>query len=357
MKTLHSLLCGTYLLFHITAGVYADNLVLVAGGGNDQDNVPATKAKLNGPFGVDFDMRGNMYVVEMTGQRIVRVDTKGLLTNFGGTGQKGDKGDSGPVSRAAFSDPHNLIISRSGVIYLADTGNGRIRTVNPTSGIITPLAGTGKKGYSGDGGPALKADFSGIYSLALDAAETKLYLADLENRRIRVIDMKTRIVHPFAGNGQKGVPNDGADAKAAPLVDPRAVAVDRQGNVYILERSGHALRVVDPMGKIRTVAGTGKPGLGLGDPKTTQFNGAKHLCIDLQDNVIIADSGNHRVIKYAPKQGMFTLIAGTGKKGESGNGGPALETPMNEPHGVFVHPNGALYIADSGNQRVFRLEK
>jgi NHL repeat len=357
MKNLLCLLCGTYLLFHFTAGAYADNLVLVAGGGSDKDNVPATKAKLNGPFGVDFDKRGNMYVVEMMGQRIVRVDTKGILTNFGGTGQKGDSGDGGSVSKAAFSDPHNLIISRSGILFLADTGNGRIRTINPTSGDITLLAGTGKKGYSGDGGPALKAEFSGIYSLALDVSETKLYLADLENRRIRVIDMKTRIVNPFAGNGQKGVPSDGTNAKDAPLVDPRAVAVDRQGNVYILERSGHALRVVDPMGKIRTIAGTGKPGLGLGDPKTTQFNNAKHLCIDLQDNVIIADSGNHRIVKYAPKEGKFTLIAGTGKKGESANGGPALETAMNEPHGVFVHPNGILYIADSGNQRVFRLEK
>ena len=155
------------------------------------------------------------------------------------------------------------------------------------------------------------------------------------------------------------MPTDGADAKNAPLVDPRAVAVDRQGNVYILERSGNALRVVDPQGRIRTVVGTGKAGLGLGDgdPKKAQLNSPKHLCIDLQDNVIIADSANHRIVKYSSKEKKITLVAGTGKKGESGNGGPALETPMNEPHGVFVHSSGALYIADSGNHRVFRLEK
>src|SRR5207253_1722677 len=136
----------------------------------------------------------------------------------------------------------------------------------------------------------------------------------------------------------------GADAKSAPLVDPRAVTVDRKGNVYILERSGHALRVVDRQGKIRTVAGTGKSGLNLGDATTAQFNGPKHLCVDLDDNVIVADSGNHRVVKYSPKDKAVTPIAGTGKKGESGNGGPALETPMNEPHGVYVHPSGTLYI-------------
>src|SRR6185437_3890026 len=117
-----------------------------------------------------------------------------------------------------------------------------------------------RKGFAGDGGPAAAAEFGGIYCLALDEANQALYLADLDNRRIRVVDLKTGNVSTLAGNGSKGVPKDGADARSAPLVDPRAVAVDGRGNVYILERGGHALRVVDRSGKIRTLAGTGAKG-------------------------------------------------------------------------------------------------
>jgi DNA-binding beta-propeller fold protein YncE len=355
----HLFLHGICVTLIFAAGARADQLVLVAGGGTGTDHVPATQAKLNGPFGVDFDKSGNMYIVEMTGNRVLRADPKGTLTIIAGTGAKGDSGDGGPATMATFNGMHSLAVSPDGLLYLADTWNGRIRKLDPRTGIVTPFAGSGKKGYGGEGGPALKADFSGIYSLAFGAAGSKLYLADLENRRVRVIDMKTGNVDLVAGNGKKGIHEDGADAKNAPLVDPRAATVDRKGNVYILERSGHALRVVDPQGKIRTVAGTGKAGLSLGDgdPLKAQLNGPKHLCVDLDDNVIIADSANHRVLKYSPTEKKITLVAGTGKKGDSGSGGPALTTPMNEPHGVFVHPSGTLYIVDSMNNRVFRLER
>jgi len=338
---------------------HADQLVLVAGGGNAKENVPATQAKLNGPFGIDFDKNGNAYVVEMIGARVLRIDGKGILTVVAGNGKKGDSGDNGPATEAAFNGMHSLAMSPDGFLYLADTWNGRVRRIDLKSGTITAFAGSGINGYGGDGGPALKADFTGIYSIAFNHTGTKLYLADLENRRIRVIDMKTGNVNLVAGNGKKGISEDGADAKNSPLVDPRAVTVDRQGNVYILERGGNALRVVDPQGKMHTVAGTGKAGSSLGDgePFKAQLNSPKHLCVDLQDNVIIADSGNHRILKYAPKEKKIILIAGTGKKSDSGNGGPALEVSMNEPHGVFVHPSGTLYIVDSNNNRVFRLEK
>ena len=345
------------LLLHSAAR--ADKLVLVAGGGADKDQVPATKAKLINPFGVDFDKSGNMYLVELSGERVLRVDDKGLFTIVGGTGKKGNTGDDGPATMATFNGMHSLAIAPDGNVYLADTWNNRIRKYDPKTGNVTAFAGTGKKGYAGDSGPALKADFTGIYCIAFDPQGNKLYAADLDSRRVRAVDMKTGTVDLVAGNGQKGLPKDGADAKDAPLVDPRAVAVDRKGNVYVLERSGHALRVVDPQGKIRTVVGTGKGGLGLGDgdPKKAQLAGPKHLCIDLEDNVIIADTGNHRILKYEPREGKISLLAGTGKKGASGEGGPALKVSMNEPHGVFVHPSGTLYIVDSNNHRVFRLEK
>src|SRR5947199_118890 len=134
----------------------------------------------------------------------------------------------------------------------------------------------------GDGGPAREAKFGGVYCLAIDPRGDKMYVADLDNRRIRAIDLKTMIVSTVAGNGQKGLPADGAEAAKAPLLDPRAVAVDGKGNVYILERSGNALRVVDRQGRIRTVVGTGKPGAtgDDGDARQATLNGPKHLCVD-----------------------------------------------------------------------------
>ena len=174
-----------------------------------------------------------------------------------------------------------------------------------------------------------------------------------------MLDLKTNTVELVAGNGERGVPKDGTDARTSPLVDPRACAVDRKGNVYILERGGHALRVVDPQGKIRTVAGTGRAGLsGDGGPALqANLNGPKHLCFDLDDNVILADTGNHVIRKYTAADGKIVRLAGTGKKGSSGTGGSPLDVSFNEPHGVHVRPDGTLFIVDSMNHRVFRWEK
>lgn len=357
MRLIHALSFVIVLFAAVSAR--ADKLVLVAGGGTGDDNVPATQARLIQPFGIDFDGSGNAFLVELMGGRALRIDRKGILTVFAGTGVKGDTGDGGPARKATFNGMHNLAVAPDGTVYLADTWNNRIRKIDPKTGTITAFAGTGKKGYAGDGGPARDAQFGGIYSLAFNADFSKLYLADLDNRRVRVIDMKTGIVSLVAGNGKKGVPTDRSDARESPLVDPRAVAVDRKGRVYVLERSGHALRVVGPGGKIRTVVGTGRPGdSGDGGPglKAT-LNGPKHLCMDLDDNVIIADTANHVIRKYTPADGQIVRIAGTGKKGDSRTGGDALKVSLNEPHGVHVDRDGALYIVDSYNDRVFRLER
>lgn len=215
------------------------------------------------------------------------------------------------------------------------------------------------KGFAGDGGPALEAQFGGIYCLAFAPRGDPLYLADLDNRRIRAIDMKTGTVSTIAGNGKKGVPKDGADATQAPLVDPRAVTADAQGNVYILERSGHALRVVDAKGKIRTVAGTGKQGSdGDDDPALKcRFNGPKHLCMDLDESVLIADTENHVIRKYLPGEGTVVRVAGTGPKGSKGLGGPPRQAELAQPHGVYVHKDGTMYISDSSNNRVLKIER
>ncbi len=352
------ILFGAWLALHFASAASADKIVLVAGGGTGEDGVPAKDAKLKTPFGVDFDRQGNLYLVEMTGQRVRKIDTKGILTTIAGTGQKGDGGDGGPALKAEFNGMHNLAVAPNGDIYLADTWNNRVRKIDAKTGDITTVAGTGKKGFSGDGGPATQAEFGGIYCVSLDPKGESFYCADLDNRRIRKVDIKTGIVTTVAGNGQKGVPEDGADASHSPLVDPRAVAVDGKGNVYILERGGHALRVADSKGKIRTVAGTGKAGAGGdgGDALKAGLNGPKHLCIDRDGNVLIADTENHLIRKYLPKEGKIVRVAGSGKKGTAGVDGPPEQVELYQPHGVYVHPSGTLYITDSSNHRILMLK-
>jgi sugar lactone lactonase YvrE len=325
----------------------ADKVVLVASG------------DLKEPFGVDFDKSGSMFIVEMGGNRVRKMEKDGTLTVYAGTGEKGDAGDGGPAAKAQLNGPHHLMVGPDGDLYITDTWNQRVRKVEAKTGVITTVAGTGKKGFSGDGGPAAKAELGGIYCIAFDPKGEILYACDLDNRRIRAVHLKTGIVTTVAGNGQKGMPKDGEDAKTQPMVDPRAVAADSKGHIYILERSGNALRVVDAAGKIRTVAGTGKAGnTGDGGPALqATLNGPKHLSCDADDSVLIADTENHVIRRYTPKDGKIALVAGTGKKGSGGVGGPPAQVELVRPHGVVVHPSGAIYISDSENNRVLRIEK
>src|SRR5687767_4139634 len=216
----------------------AATMSVFAGGGSNTTG-RATECRLADPFATDFDARGNAFICEMTNHRVLKVDSFGKLTVFAGTTKKGSAGDGGPATQAELNGPHHLIVAKNGDVLIADTWNWRIRRIDATTGIISTLVGTGKRGYSGDGGSARNADFSGIYCLAFDSGKENLYLADLENRRIRAVSfdtvglravtLATSKVRLVAGNGQKGVPADGSDALTSPLFDPRAVAVAKNG--------------------------------------------------------------------------------------------------------------------------------
>jgi len=211
---------------------------------------------LNRPFGVDFDSKGRMWIVELEGGRVHR-SANGVRKQVGGDGSKSYRGDGGSLGQATFNGMHNLAIAPDDSVYIADSWNHCIRRID-AKGHITTYAGSGKAGFSGDDGTAAKAQFNYIMCITLNPSGEKLHVADLKNRRIREIDLKSDKVLTIAGNGQRGIPKDGAKATEAPLVDPRAVCSDTAGNVYVLERGGHALRVVRPDGRIYTVAGNGK---------------------------------------------------------------------------------------------------
>ena len=337
--------------------MFAAEVKLVAGGGTGKDGRTATEVQLREPFGVAWDKDGRMLVVEMKGNCLRRVE-KGIVSTVGGDGTKGGTGDDGPAIKARFDGPHAVACLPNGNILLSDTWNNRVRLID-AEGVITTLAGTGEKGFSGDGGPATKAKFGGIYCSAVSRDGKRIYVADLDNRRIRRIDRVTGLVTTVAGDGSKGVPKDGSEATKSPLVDPRAVAVDADENVWILERGGHALRVVDKSGKIRTVAGTGKPGFGGdgGPAIAATLNGPKYLCVSPDGSILIADTENHAIRRFSPKDGKIATLAGTGKKGTAGIGGPPDELQLNRPHGVEVHADGDIYISDSDNHRVLRIVK
>jgi hypothetical protein len=312
---------------------------------------------LREPFGVTFTREGAAFIVEMSGNRVSRLSPQGTVRVIAGTGEQGFTGDDGPAIEARFNGPHHLLMGPDGHLYIADTWNNCVRRIDVKTGIVSRVAGTGEKGFSGDGGKAVDAKFGGIYALAFGG--NTLFICDLDNRRVRTVDLKAGIVRTVAGNGEKGIPVDGQDALTQPLVDPRAIAVDGTGRLYILERNGHALRVVDRSGKIHTVAGNGTPGFsGDGGPaREALLRGPKHISIDQDDNVLISDTENHVIRRYSPRDGLITRVAGTGAAGASGVGGPAAQCMLNRPHGAQMHPGTrAIYISDSDNHRVLRVE-
>ena len=302
------------------------------------------------PFGMDFLPDGRLVFVEFGGHRVVRVEADGKITILAGDGSKGFA--DGPGDRAKFDSPHNLSVAADGSIYVADTFNHRVRKIDAKTNAVTTVAGTGKKGFAGDGGPAAEAAFDQTYHVEVAKDGKSLLVCDLGNRRIRSVDLKSGKVATLVGSGKKGVPADGTAAADAPLVDPRAVASGHDGAIYVLERAGHALRVVRN-GKIETVAGTGKPGYS-GDGEEAlkaAFNGPKFLWVERSGDVLVADTENHAIRRLVDKCKTIRPLAGVGTKGKE-LGDEWAEVGLSRPHAVAVGKDGSVYVADSDNDRV-----
>jgi len=310
------------------------------------DNGPATRANLNRPAGVGTDAAGNVYIADMLNNRIRRIATDGSITTVAGNGVLGFSGDGGPATTASLAWPEgSLAIDNSGNLYIADTGNNRIRRVSP-DGTMTTFAGRGLAGFSGDGGPVTNATFNEPAGLALDAAGN-LYIVDRSNSRVRRVDSRG-VITTFAGSSRAGFGGDGGPATAASLFSPSAIALDSAGNVYIADTSNGRVRKVDTAGIITTVAGTGRSAGTGGDGGPATAAGLDLPCgvaFDFLGNLYIADYGSSTVRKVAP-DGTISTFAG------SLGGGSVAGTQLSSPAAVAVDGAGNFFIADSGNDRI-----
>lgn len=317
------------------------------------DGGPAPAAQINDPFGVVRGPDGAIWFCEYTGQRIRRVATDGTITTVAGTGERGYTGDGGPARQATFNRPHELRFDRAGNCYIADMTNHAIRRIDARTGIITTFAGNGQRGYAGDGGPASAASLSSPHSIQF-GPDGQLYICDIGNHVIRRVDLRTGIISTFAGTGKPGATPDGAPIVGTPLRGPRSIDFDRAGNLWLATREGNQVFKFDLRNsRIHHVAGTGEKGFtGNGGPaKLATLSGPKGIAIDADGNAWLADTESHSIRRIDARTGVLELMIGTGRKGNGGDGDP-LACALARPHGVFVDADGSVFIGDSEAHRV-----
>ena len=313
----------------------------------------ALQAACSEPFMCDFDSAGNLFYTEAKNHIVRRVDkSTGVVTTVAGTGESGYSGDGGPATQATMQEPYSLQVGGNGDIYIVDRLNAVVRKVDAATGIISTVAGTGEVGYSGDGGPGDKSMLREPNDCFLDG-KGGLLIADIQDQRIRRLDLASGIISTFAGNGEKERSGDGKPALEASFLGSRAVCMDSKGNTYIAEREGNGVRKIDASGTMSTVAGTGERGYeGDGGPALTATWGSpKALRCDAQNNVVVVDTENHAIRLIHADTGIVTTIAG-GRLGGEGDGGPATEAAMDRPHGCGIDADGNIFVADSNNHRV-----
>lgn len=316
----------------------------------------ATALPLILPSAIAYDSQGNLYIAETSNNVIRRVDTAGNITTIAGTGAQGYSGDNGPATTARLDSPQGLAFDANN-LFISDTHNHRIRKLDLTTGIITTVAGT-TAGFSGDNGPANAAQLSLPTALAVDANHN-LYIADTQNHRIRKLAITTGIITTIAGNGTQGFSGDDGPATAATIDSPAGLAIDSAGDLYISDTHTHRVRkITAATGIITTIAGTGTPGFsGDSQPASGATLDLPHgLSIDAAGNLYIADTENHRIRRIDAVTGAITTVAGTGTQTFSGDSGPAILAMLNSPRGVTLSSTGLLTFTDTANQRVRQVD-
>ena len=314
---------------------------------------PAREAQIDNPFGVLRGPDGALWFTEYGGQRVRRLLKDGSLATVVGDGKRGLLGNGGAALSASLNMPHEIRFDPFGDLYIADMGNHVVRKVEMKTGKISTLAGTGLPKFGGDGGQAALAYLKQPHSIQF-GRDACMYVCDTGNNLIRRVHMGSGIITSFAGTGALGVTPDGAPIRGTPLSGPRALDVDQDGNLWLVTREGNQVLKLDMLNeRIYVIAGTGQKGYsGDGGPaREATFRGPKGISLDKQGNVWIADTENNAVRRINMATGTIETIAGTGERGD-GPDGDALKCKLSRVHGIYADADGAVYIGDSENHRI-----
>lgn len=317
------------------------------------DGESAATAKLNNPFGVIIGPDGALYWTDFAGHRVLKLDLASRRVSLiAGTGEKGHSGDGGLARQASLNTPHEVRFDRTGDIFIAERDSHVVRHVDMKSGIITTIAGTGVRGFSGDGGPAAAAQLAQPHSIALDRND-RLYICDILNNRVRVRDPGSGVISTFVGTGAASATPDEAPLSGTPLWAPRSIDFGPDDLLYLVLREGNQVFVIDPLRRVlKRIAGTGKTGY-RGDKGLAidaEFRGPKGIAYSPAGDLYIADTENHVIRRVSLASGIISTVAGTGLRGDGPDGDPMM-CALNRPHGLYVH-GSTLYIGDSENNRI-----
>lgn len=327
--------------------------------GYNGDNGAATAANIRQISAVARDKNGNVYLTDFASRVVRRIDPQGIITTLAGNSVNGNTGDGKAATGAAFGSPSGIAVDAQGNIYIADAAFNRVRIITP-NGVISHFAGDfmGNSGSTGDFGSASSAKLRQPRGLAVDAAGN-LYISDTGNHRVRRVDAITKVITTIAGNGVVGFNGDNLAATLASLNNPMAVAVDALGNVFIADTDNNRIRRIDVLTQmISTFAGTGVAGIGGEDvtPTSSALNFPGGVAVDGAGNLFIAEPGSHRIRRVSKASGKIKTIAGKGTPGFGGDGGPALDALLNLPSSIASDETGNhLFIGDVSNQRVRKL--
>ncbi len=343
--------------FLVTAGT--GSISTFAGNGIQgcpPDGTAATAAVMFKPIGLTIDSSGSVYWAE-AGCFVIRKISGGTIATVAGNGTIGFSGDGGPATKAGLTPPLNtyqgITMDGGGNLYIADSGNKRIRKVS-SSGVISTIAGNGTLIAAADGVAATNTGLVDPRGVAVDGAGN-IYIAETSGARIRRV-ISDGTIHAYAGTGVFGDSGDGGQATSAQISSPYAIAIDTAGNLYISDVGASKIRKVNSSGVISTVAGNGQRGSsGDGGAATSASIDPLGIAVDSAGNVFFADQDNNKVREIVAATGLIKTVAGDGILGFAGDGGPAINAQLNSPAALTIDTAGNLYIADTNNFRIRRV--
>ena len=332
-----------------------DTIVGTGTAGFTGDTAAANAAQVNFPMSIARSTAGTFYIADTFNVRLRTVQTDGIIRTVAGTGTRGFSGDGAAATAALISAPYGIAVDAAGNIYFSDSQNNMVRKIS-TTGTITRIAGIGVQGYGGDGSNAVDALLNLPTGLAVDTAGN-VYVADTQNHRIRRIGTDGKIA-TVLGTGQPNFDpdSDGKPGDQMPIFYPEGVALDSRGNLYVADTFNHRIRKLSTLGIASTVVGNGVAAFrgDGGQAASASLNYPRGVFVDASGNILIADSINNR-IRMVTENGVIRTIAGSGFFGDAGDGGPAVQALFRYPRAVISNGSGGYLVLDTDNHRIRQL--